>query len=224
MLTETKIEGIQLLTKHIEINKDQEQLFIKFYDSLLAWNQKINLISRKDTEALFSKHILHSLSISKVQIFKKDEVVVDIGTGGGLPGIPLAILFPETQFILTDSIFKKAFAVEKIIEELGLQNVRVVHSRVEHLQKIKVDYFVSRAVAPLIKLWEWTNLISQPKHPKHSMKALICLKGGDLNQEIQDSNLMLKSYPIQDFFPLDIFESKYIVYIDFKENKGNWNS
>jgi 16S rRNA (guanine527-N7)-methyltransferase len=182
------------------------------------WNEKINVISRKDIESLYEKHILHSLSIAAVFDFPKGYEVVDLGTGGGFPGIPLAIFFPEVQFHLVDSINKKLKVVEAVAEGIGLKNVTTQHTRVEEIKGRKFDCVVSRAVAPLRDLWQWGKpLMKKNKEAitgeNDSIKAsgLVCLKGGDLAQEIHESGLRPHIVPIDEIFEEEFFKEKFIV-------------
>ena len=169
------------------------------------WNSKINMISRKDIEGLYEKHVLHSLSIAAAFEFEKSISIIDIGTGGGFPGVPLAIFFPDVNFHLVDSIGKKLKAVNAIVSELKLRNITTEHKRVEEIKNRKFEFAVSRAVAPLGDLWKWSRpLIKQ---------GLICLKGGDLNLEIQESNTRPRIMEIYDLFPEEYFREKYILYV-----------
>lgn len=158
----------------------QEQLW-RYAELLLAWNKKVNLISRKDESGVLSKHILHSLSITFFHQFKKGERVLDLGTGGGLPGIPLAIAFPDTLFLLIDAIGKKITACQDMIVQLGLKNVVAQKKRSDELKGVKFDAIVSRQVATMLELCKW----SEPLLKKGG--KLICLKGGDLETEIGEA-------------------------------------
>jgi len=169
------------------------------------WNEKINVISRKDIEGLYEKHVLHSLSIAAAFTFLPQTTVIDVGTGGGFPGIPLAIYFPQVKFHLVDSIGKKLKVVENVAASLGLQNVSTEHTRVEDIKNRKFDFAVSRAVAPLKDLWSWTKNLSK--------SGLICLKGGDLSQEISESGTRPKMMEIHEIFPEPYFADKYILYV-----------
>ncbi|MCW3463343.1 16S rRNA (guanine(527)-N(7))-methyltransferase RsmG [Chitinophaga nivalis] len=177
------------------------------------WNEKINVISRKDIESLYERHILHSLSIAAVADFQPDTQILDLGTGGGFPGIPLAIFFPEVKFHLVDSIGKKIKVVQGVAEALGLKNVTTAHSRVEEIKNRKFDIVVSRAVAPLQDLWRWSKpVLKKSTVPgKQFEKGLICLKGGDLAQEISESGLKPQLVKIYDLFPEESFKEKFIV-------------
>ncbi|WP_436484865.1 16S rRNA (guanine(527)-N(7))-methyltransferase RsmG [Chitinophaga sp. ARDCPP14] len=177
------------------------------------WNEKINVISRKDIDALYEKHVLHSLSIAAIAEFQPGTQILDLGTGGGFPGIPLAIFFPEVQFHLVDSIGKKIKVVEGVAEALQLKNVTAAHSRVEDIKNRKFDIVVSRAVAPLGDLWRWSkHVLKKSTVPgKQFEKGLICLKGGDLAQEISDSGLKPRLVKVYDIFPEESFKEKFVV-------------
>jgi len=189
------------------------------------WNSKINVISRKDIDGLYEKHVLHSLSIAAFTSFKTSANILDIGTGGGFPGIPLAIFFPEIQFHLVDSIGKKLKVVEAIAGTLGLNNITTKHIRVEEIKNSKFDYVVSRAVAPLKDLWEWSKPLFQfqsfkgDANNKLNIKAgplpggLICLKGGDLRNEIAESKTRPIITNIHNLFAQDYFKEKYVLYV-----------
>lgn len=172
------------------------------------YNAKINVISRKDIDSLYEKHVLHSLAIAAAFSFTADMEVIDIGTGGGFPGIPLAIFFPDTRFHLVDSIGKKIKVVEAIKDAIGLTNVTTRHGRAEEIKDRKFDAAVSRAVAPLADLWTWSRPLL-----RKSSQGLICLKGGDLAAEISASRQRPRIMEIADIFPLDYFKEKYILQI-----------
>ncbi|NSL88468.1 16S rRNA (guanine(527)-N(7))-methyltransferase RsmG [Chitinophaga sp. Mgbs1] len=177
------------------------------------WNEKINVISRKDIDSLYEKHVLHSLSIAAIADFQAGTQILDLGTGGGFPGIPLAIFFPEVQFHLVDSIGKKIKVVQGVSEALGLKNVTSAHSRVEDIKNRKFDIVVSRAVAPLGDLWRWSKpVLKKSAVPgKQFEKGLICLKGGDLAEEISQSGVKPRLIDVYEIFPEESFKDKYIV-------------
>ncbi len=181
------------------------------------WNAKINVISRKDIDGLYEKHVLHSLSIAAGFELPPGAEVVDLGTGGGFPGIPLAIFFPEVKFHLVDSIAKKLKVVEEVARATGLKNVTTQHSRIEEIRNRKFDFVVSRAVAPLGDLWKWSRPLLKGKHPSlpepGPAAGLICLKGGDLHQEIQESGVRPRIMEIYDIFPEEFFREKYMLYV-----------
>ena len=176
------------------------------------WNEKINVISRKDIDNLYERHILHSLSIAKFIQFKNASKIMDLGTGGGFPGVPLAILFPDSRFHLVDSIGKKLKVIEAVKEATGIKNMFTFHSRVEDMD-YKYDFVVSRAVAPLSELVTWTKGKYLP-HDHHTVhNGLICLKGGDIDTEIALVKNARK-YPVSTFFSEDFFKDKYLVYTE----------
>ena len=180
------------------------------------WNEKINVISRKDIDTLYERHVLHSLAIAAMCNFDAGAQVVDIGTGGGFPGIPLAIFFPEVEFMLSDSIGKKIKVVQEVADAIGLKNVTAVHTRVEEIKSRKFDYAVSRAVAPLGDLWRWVNGMIVPGQKSDEFpNGLICLKGGDLAAEIKSSGVGNKTqaWAVNDIFPEPSFDEKFVVYV-----------
>ncbi len=178
------------------------------------WNAQINVISRKDIDALYERHVLHSLAIAAVCTFNAGARILDIGTGGGFPGIPLAVFFPEAEFVLVDSIGKKIKVVREIVAALGLQNVTAFHSRAEDLKAAPFDYAVSRAVAPLGKLWDWAKPHLQVgRKSAERGNGLICLKGGDLTAEFAESGVKPRVFPLSGIFPEPQFEDKVLVYV-----------
>lgn len=205
---------MEIILRYFPDLPDDQQAKLQQLDKLYRdWNEKINLISRKEIDLLYERHILHSLAIAKVIQFQPLARVLDLGTGGGFPGIPLAILFPETEFLLVDSIGKKIKVVEAVAEALQLRNVRAQHIRAEELKE-DFDFVVSRAVAPLGDLVEWTKKLFIP-HYNHDLKnGIICLKGGDLKDELkQAGKRKRKVYDLKDFFEEPFFETKKIVYV-----------
>lgn len=202
-----------LIQQYFEnLSEKQIQQFDQLYALYSFWNAQINVISRKDIEELYERHILHSLGIARFISFKPGEKVLDVGTGGGFPGIPLAILFPETAFHLVDSIGKKIKVVNEVAAALGLTNVKASHSRAEQVDE-KFDFVVSRAVTRLIDFYPWI----QGKFNKDSKNSvpngILYLKGGDLTEEIKESRLKAELYPLSDYFDRPFFETKYVVYI-----------
>lgn len=179
------------------------------------WNGKINVISRKDIDHLYERHVLHSLSIAAAFELPAGASVIDIGTGGGFPGVPLAIFFPEVRFHLVDSIAKKLKVVEAVAESIGLKNLTTEHTRAEGIRNRKFDYVVSRAVAPLKNLWNWGKPLLKSKaiDPNAVQPGLICLKGGDLAREIQESGTRPRVMEIRDIFPEEFFAEKYLLYV-----------
>ena len=177
------------------------------------WNEKINVISRKDIDSLYEKHVLHSLSITATFEFADGLEIIDLGTGGGFPGIPLAIFFPNVKFHLVDSIAKKLKVVEAVADGIGLKNITTQHSRIEDIKNRKFDFVVSRAVAPLKDLWRWSKPLLKIKTQTEFSPGLVCLKGGDLTTEIQESGVRPKIMEINSIFPEDFFKEKYLLYI-----------
>ncbi len=178
------------------------------------WNDKINVISRKDIDNLYPHHILHSLGIAKVVSFRKGARVLDLGTGGGLPGIPLAILFPETEFTLIDGTRKKIKVVEEIVAATGLENVKPLHQRAEEL-KGRFDFVVCRAVASLDKLVLWSQRLIREEQQHALPNGLLTLKGGQLREEIKalGKGQYVEQYPLTDYFGEPYYEEKYVIYV-----------
>jgi 16S rRNA (guanine527-N7)-methyltransferase len=207
---------LALITKYFsDFNDVQLQQFSALEELYTDWNSKINVISRKDMEGLYEKHVLHSLTIAAAFEFKAGSTIVDLGTGGGFPGIPLAIFYPEVKFCLIDSIGKKIKVVDAVAEGLGLKNVTTRHSRIEDIRDKKFDFVVSRAVAPLKDLWKWSKpLLKKPAPGSDSqLPGLICLKGGDLAAEIAESGCRPRVMEIYDIFQEDYFKEKYLLYV-----------
>jgi len=205
-----------ILKYFADFTEDQLDKFRKLEGLYKEWNEKINVISRKDIDALYEKHVLHSLAIAVLCSFDKGAQVIDIGTGGGFPGIPLAIFFPEVEFMLVDSIGKKIKVVQEVADGVGLKNVTAVHGRVEEIKNRKFDYAVSRAVAPLGDLWKWINPVLRVGQKSDELpNGLICLKGGDLRNEIFESGMksVTQAWSVNNIFPEPAFEDKYVVYV-----------
>lgn len=179
------------------------------------WNQKINVISRKDIDNLFPHHVLHSLAIAKVIQFKPGAKVLDLGTGGGFPGIPLAILFPETEFVLIDGIRKKITVVKEVVEALGLKNVQAFQQRAEERKGKSFDFVVTRAVAVLEKLVPWSMHLIKDTQMHGLPNGLIALKGGSVKEEVKalPRGSYTEIYPIREMFSEDFFEEKAVVYV-----------
>ncbi len=197
-----------------DFSPKQREQFDALMPLYAEWNAKINVISRKDIDSLYERHVLHSLAIAAVCSFSDGAQVVDIGTGGGFPGIPLAIFFPEVEFVLSDSIGKKIKVVQGVAEAIGLKNVTAIHSRVEELKDRRFDFAVSRAVAPLGTLWGWSKpLLRVGRRSEEYGNGLICLKGGDLAREFEESGVKPRILPISQIFEEPAFEDKYLVYV-----------
>lgn len=181
------------------------------------WNMKINVISRKDMDHFYEHHVLHSLAIATTFSFSAGMEVMDLGCGGGFPGIPLAILFPDARFHMVDSINKKLKVVSEVAASIGLQNLTVQHSRAEDIKNQKFDAVVSRAVAPLKDLWRWSRpLIRKNPAREDNPNGLVCLKGGDLAQEIFESGCKPMVWEIDQFFQEPYFKEKYLLYVPYK--------
>ncbi|MEQ8687112.1 MAG: 16S rRNA (guanine(527)-N(7))-methyltransferase RsmG [Imperialibacter sp.] len=190
----------------------QKKQFSTLYPLYEDWNSKINVVSRKDIEQLYLHHVLHSLAIAKLVSFQPGTEVLDVGTGGGFPGIPLAILFPDAEFTLVDSIGKKILVVKEVCKGAGIQNVTAIQGRAEE-QKGEWDFVVSRAVTRLKPFIEWVeNKIS--KTPKHSVpNGILCLKGGDLDEELSEIDYPHHVHDLSDFFKEEFFETKKLVMV-----------
>ncbi len=186
--------------------------FSQLYDLYSFWNAQINVISRKDIDELYERHILHSLGIAKFCEFKAGEKVLDVGTGGGFPGIPLAILFPKTDFHLVDSIGKKIKVVAEVAAALGLTNVKASHLRAEQVTD-KYNFVVSRAVTRLIDFYPWIHNKFSKENKNAIPNGILYLKGGDLAEEIKESKLKAELYPLSAYFEEEFFETKFVVYI-----------
>ncbi len=195
-----------------DLTPRQQQQLAALGPLYASWNERINLISRKDIDHLYERHVLHSLALAKVIAFVPGAELMDLGTGGGFPGVPLAILFPEAQFHLVDSIGKKVNAAREIAFELGLDNVRCTHERAEKVQA-RYDFVVTRAVAPLSQLERWTRgKISNVF--RHRLKnGLLCLKGGQLEAETMKSRGKAKVFALDRYFNEPYFAEKYVVHL-----------
>lgn len=196
-----------------DFTNKQLQQFAALYELYKDWNNKINVISRKDIDSLYLKHVLHSLAIAAVIEFKPGTQIIDIGTGGGFPGVPLAIFFPEVQFHLVDSIAKKLNVVDEVSKVIGLTNVTTQHIRAEEIKNRQFDFVVSRAVAPIKELWRWGYPLIKKDNRQKLPNGLICLKGGDLVQEISESAVRPRMIPIDEIFKEDFFKEKYLLHI-----------
>lgn len=196
-----------------DLTPRQQDQFRQLLELYKEWNEKINVVSRKDIDNLYVNHVLHSLGIAKVITFRKGARILDVGTGGGFPGIPLAILFPDTHFHLVDSIGKKITVVKAVAEAVGLENVKAEQVRAEALTG-EYDFVVSRAVTRLKQLYDWTfKRIS--KRSEHSLpNGILCLKGGDLVEELAEVGRPIRIFPLPDFFEEEYFETKVVVYVE----------
>lgn len=197
-----------------EFTPEQEAQLGALKELYSSWNEKINVISRKDMENFYVHHVLHSLAITTQFNFKEDMQVMDLGCGGGFPGVPLAIFFPYTHFHMVDSINKKLTVIKEISGEIGLNNITTQHTRAEDIKNRQFDVVVSRAVAPLKDLWKWSKpLIKKNKNkPEDEPNGLICLKGGDLTREIFESGCKPFVWDIHKIFPEPYFQDKWLLY------------
>ena len=204
---------MELILKYFpNITETQKSQFDALYALYTDWNEKINVISRKDIEHLYEHHVLHSLAIAEIIHFQPGTTILDVGTGGGFPGIPLAILFPETQFVLIDSIGKKIKVGTEVSTAIGLKNIKLKHLRVQD-EKDKYDFVVSRAVMPLGDLVKLVQKNISKKHKNALPNGLICLKGGELQHEIQPYKNVAELYDVSDFFSEEFFKTKKAVFV-----------
>ena len=206
---------MELIQKYFpELSAEQVHQYEKLLPLYQEWNEKINVISRKDIENLYERHVLHSLSIVEVMKFRSGSHILDLGTGGGFPGIPLAIFYPKVKFTLIDGTRKKIAVVNEVIQALNLKNVEAIQMRAEELKKVRFDFVVTRAVAGLNKLIPWSRRLLKTKHLHKLPNGIIALKGGRLDHEVRDlpKGEYVERYKISDFFEEEYFEEKYVVY------------
>jgi 16S rRNA (guanine527-N7)-methyltransferase len=206
---------MNLITKYFnELTQKQIDQFAALKDLYNEWNEKINVISRKDMDNFYEHHVLHSLAIAKVFSFTDEHKIMDLGSGGGFPGIPLAIFFPNVKFYLVDSVKKKMKVAFEIARAIGLTNISTQHVRAEEIHDQKFDIVLSRAVAPLKDLWRWSKpLMKNSKVKSENVRGLICLKGGDLNNEIYESGCNPEIYNIDNMFDGDFFKEKFVLFV-----------
>jgi 16S rRNA (guanine527-N7)-methyltransferase len=206
---------MEVITRYFaDFSEEQLRQFNLLRELYQDWNEKINVISRKDMDSFYEHHVLHSLAIATQFNFDAGTQVMDLGCGGGFPGIPLAIFFPNVHFHMVDSINKKLKVVQGVAEALGLKNVTTQHTRAEDIKDRKFDLVVSRAVAPLKDLWYWSKPLLRKAANRRAGNGLICLKGGDLAAEISASGCKPRIWEIEQVFPDDtFFKEKYILYV-----------
>ncbi|MBC8048155.1 MAG: 16S rRNA (guanine(527)-N(7))-methyltransferase RsmG [Fimbriimonadaceae bacterium] len=204
---------MEAILKYFQLNAKQQSQIRQIQPLYHFWNQKINVVSRQDIENIYQHHVLHSLAISKFVEFLPNTQILDLGTGGGFPGIPLAIMYPDVHFHLVDSIDKKVQVVEAIYKALGLRNITVEQIRAEDIKE-KYDFIITRAVADFMILYEWSiNLIRRGLSFNDVPNGLIALKGGNLEMELAPFKQLIYKFPIQDYFSESWFYDKYIVFM-----------
>ncbi len=203
----------QLILKYFpDISEIQKDQFSKLLSIYTEWNNQINVISRKDTDNFYERHVLHSLGIAKIQKFEDNSDILDIGTGGGFPGIPLAILYPNCNFLLVDSIGKKIKVVQEVAKTLNLTNVTAIHERAEHINQ-QFDFIVSRAVTAMPAFLKWTKDKFKKKSVHDLKNGILYLKGGDLTEEMKAVKKFYKTYDLKSIFEEVFFDTKKVVYV-----------
>lgn len=207
------VPGAEIIYHYFpKLSEKQQEQYRQLGELYPHWNTQINVVSRKDIDKLYLHHVLHSLGIAKFTNFVPGTRVLDVGTGGGFPGIPLAILFPGVQFHLVDSIGKKIKVVRNVADALGLENVEADHLRAEQLDE-KYDFVVSRAVTRLADFYPWVANKFRKKHLNAIPNGILYLKGGELGEELKEARLPAEVYALSDYFEEDFFETKQVVYI-----------
>ncbi|WP_299099098.1 16S rRNA (guanine(527)-N(7))-methyltransferase RsmG [uncultured Winogradskyella sp.] len=206
---------MELILKYFpNLTEKQIEQFTALEALYMDWNSKINVISRKDIEELYLRHVLHSLGIAKVMSFADGSSILDVGTGGGFPGVPLAILFPECQFHLVDSINKKLKVINAVSEAIELTNVKTTHSRVEAIDE-KFDFIVSRAVTKMPEFTTWVKGKIAKTHKNELKNGILYLKGGDLTEELKQYKTV-KAFLLSDYFEEPFFETKKVIHLPIK--------
>ena len=206
---------MELILKYFpDLTEQQIEQFEALLSLYKEWNAKINVISRKDIDELYLRHVLHSLAIAKVMPFANGSSILDVGTGGGFPGVPLAILFPECQFHLVDSINKKLKVIKGVVDALSLENIKTTHSRVEAINE-QYDFIVSRAVTSMPEFTKWVKGKIRKEQINDFKNGILYLKGGDLSDELKQYT-RVKLFPLTDYFKEDFFETKKVVYLPIK--------
>ena len=206
-------ETIDIITHYFpDLTANQKQQLADLGPLYQDWNQKVNVISRKDIDALYSHHVLHSLGIAKICQFAAGSTVLDVGTGGGFPGIPLAILFPQTQFHLVDSTGKKIMVVNAIVKALGLQNVSAQHERAEQIDN-QFDFIISRAVTQIKPFYGWVNDKIKKGNESELANGILYLKGGDISDEMKELGKPYQVFELNNYFQEEFFETKKVVFI-----------
>jgi len=202
----------RIFTYFPDLTLHQKEQFSMLFEVYKDWNDKINVVSRKDFDFFYERHVLHSLGIAKVIQFQNGSDILDVGTGGGFPGIPLAILFPEVNFYLVDSIGKKINVVKEVQQEIGLKNVHAENKRAEEVQQ-KFDFVVSRAVTQMPDFIHWVQNKFKAQHQNGYPNGIFYLKGGDLKEELREVKRYMEIIELKDFFKEEFFETKKVVYV-----------
>jgi 16S rRNA (guanine527-N7)-methyltransferase len=211
------MSNIELIKSYfLNLSEQQIHQFERLKEVYTKWNDQINVISRKDMDEFIERHVLHSLAIAKVIQFSDNSRILDVGTGGGFPGVPLAILFPKCHFTLVDSIGKKIKVVSEVCDEIGITNVKTYHMRAENVENT-FDFVVSRAVTAMPVFIKWIQSKFNIQNHNSLNNGVLYLKGGDLEEEMKGIQLPIQYYPISDYFLEEFFETKKVVYIDFKK-------
>lgn len=211
------MDGLALLSKHFpDLTEKQKEQFTQIKEIYTFWNEQINVISRKDLDRFYERHVLHSLAIAKIQSFKDGSKILDIGTGGGFPGVPLAILFPNCQFILVDSIGKKIKVVNEVCTALNITNVTTHHARAEDIKE-QFDFIISRAVTAMPAFLKWVKGKFLAENKNKLRNGILYLKGGDLTEEMKPVKQKIKYNDISKFFDYEFFETKKVVYLDMNK-------
>jgi len=204
---------MQIISKYFpDLTENQKEQMNRLYPLYKEWNEKINVISRKDFDLLYERHVLHSLAIAKIITFKPGTKILDVGTGGGFPGIPLAIMFPECKFHLVDSIGKKITVVQNVAEGLGLKNISAEQIRAEQI-KDKYDFIISRAVTQFPVFYNWIRNKVLNNSFNDLKNGILYLKGGDLDEELKKFRTLIKSYDLKNYYEEDFFETKKVIYL-----------
>lgn len=207
---------MEIIKKYFpDLTPRQEEQFGQLGELYRFWNEQINVVSRQDVDNLYERHILHSLGIAKVMQFKPMTEILDVGTGGGFPGVPLAILFPDSQFHLVDSIGKKIRVVEEVSKAVGLTNLRAEQKRAEQVPAAAYDFIVSRAVTRLTPFYGWVKTKVHKNQFNDLKNGILYLKGGDLTEELQELGKKTTVYELSDYFTEAFFETKKVVYVPF---------
>ncbi|UTW67169.1 16S rRNA (guanine(527)-N(7))-methyltransferase RsmG [bacterium SCSIO 12643] len=209
------MDGIEIIEKYFDnLTDHQKELFSALNDLYREWNEQINVISRKDIDELYTRHVLHSLAIAKFTSFPSGTQVLDVGCGGGFPGIPLAIMFPEAEFLMVDSIGKKIKVVKAVSESLGLENVKAIHGRAEKVQG-KFNVVVSRAVTRMKPFRHWVHQKINAPRIEGVNNGILALKGGDLDEEMREIRSAYQEVNLNAYYEEDFFETKKLIFVPY---------